>query len=250
MTSSFLIFIVHKKCRKTGEQGNTFSSSSGHSSFTRYFIRRDMRSGTLWHTALLLEYFTVLYNIAEAALSILFGTVAGSIALVGFGLDSIVESLSGFILIWRLGQHGTGTRQDEEKIERTAQRFVAVTFFILALYVLYESADKLLGHEIARPSPVGILIAIASIIVMPLLAWKKQAVGTAIGSRALVADSKETVTCAFLSVALLIGLGSNYLFGFWQADPLVGIIIVLFLFREGYEGWTKAGETDDDSEKD
>jgi len=93
---------------------------------------------------------------------------------------------------------------------------------------------------------VGILIAIASILIMPVLAWKKQAVGTAIGSNALVADSKETLTCAFLSVALLIGLGANYLFGFWQADPLVGIVIVIFLFREGYEGWTEAGETDDD----
>ena len=205
--------------------------------------------GNLWHTALLLEYFTVLYNVVEAALSILFGTFAGSIALVGFGLDSIVESLSGFILIWRLRQHGTGTQENEEKIERTAQRFVAVTFFILGLYVLYESAGKLLGQEIARPSPVGMLIAIASIIVMPVLAWKKQAVGTAIGSKALVADSKETLVCAFLSVALLVGLGANYLFGFWQADPLVGIIIVLFLFREGYEGWTESDETHADGDK-
>ena len=203
-----------------------------------------MRSETekLWHTALLLEYFTVAYNIAEAVLSILFGMLAASIALIGFGLDSIVESLSAVILIWRLRQHDTGTREEEEKTEKTAQRFVAVTFFILGIYVLYESADKLLGHEIAQPSPVGILIAIASILIMPVLAWKKQAVGTAIGSKALIADSKETLTCAFLSVALLAGLGANYLFGFWQADPLVGIIIVLFLFREGYEGWTEAGE--------
>jgi len=211
-----------------------------------------MRSGpeNLWHTAVLLEYFTVLYNIGEAVVSILFGTLAGSIALVGFGLDSIVESLSGYILIWRLRQHGTGTRENEERIERTAQRFVAVTFVILGIYVLYESADKLLSHEIAQPSPVGILIAIASIIVMPLLAWKKKAVGTAIGSKALIADSKETIACAFLSVALLIGLGANYLFGFWQADPIVGIIIVLFLFREGYEGWTESGETDADGGED
>src|SRR5512137_1027960 len=126
-----------------------------------------MRSETaiLWHTALLLEYFTVAYNIAEAGLSILFGMVAGSIALIGFGLDSIVESLSGVILIWRLRRHGTVTREDEEKIERSAQRFVAVTFFILGIYVLYESADKLIGREIAQPSPVGIMIAIASILI-------------------------------------------------------------------------------------
>ena len=203
-----------------------------------------MRSETenRWHTALLLEYFTVAYNIVEAVLSILFGMLAGSIALIGFGLDSIVESLSAIILIWRLRQHDTGTREEEEKTEKTAQRFVAVTFFVLGLYVLYESADKLLGHEIIQPSPAGILIALASILIMPVLAWKKQAVGTTIGSKALVADSKETITCAFLSVALLIGLGANYLFGFWQADPIVGIVIVLFLFHEGYEGWTEAGE--------
>lgn len=202
-----------------------------------------MRSETenLWHTALLLEYFTVAYNIVEAVLSILFGMLGGSIALIGFGLDSIVESLSAVILIWRLRQHDTGTREEEEKTERAAQRFVAVTFFILGVYVLYESADKLLGHEIIQPSPAGILIALASILIMPALAWKKQAVGTAIGSKALVADSKETLTCAFLSVALLVGLGANYLFGFWQADPLAGFVIVLFLFREGYEGWTEAG---------
>ncbi len=203
------------------------------------------RNEDLWGTALVLEYFTVAYNVAEAALSILFGMLAGSIALVGFGLDSIVESLSALILIWRLRRHGVVSSEDEEKTERTAQRFVAITFFILGIYVLYESVGKLLGHEIAEPSPAGILIAIASILIMPVLAWKKQAVGAAIGSRALIADSKETIACAFLSVALLAGLGANYLFGFWQADPLAGIIIVLFLFREGYEGWTETDEPDD-----
>lgn len=203
-----------------------------------------MRSGhgDPWHTALLLEYFTIAYNIAEAAASILFGTLAGSIALVGFGLDSIVESLSAIILVWRLRRHRAGTPGSEERTERAAQRFVAVTFFILGAYVLFESAGRLISHEAAQPSPAGVVIAIASILVMPALAWKKQAVGAAIGSKALVADSKETLACAFLSVALLAGLLANFLFGFWQADPLAGMIIVLFLFREGYEGWSEAGE--------
>ena len=194
-----------------------------------------------WRTALHLEYFTIAYTVAEAVLSILFGSIAGSIALVGFGLDSIAESLSGLVLIWRLRRHGTCSREEEERSERVAQRFVAVTFFVLGAYVLRESAGKLLTGEIARPSPAGILIALASLIVMPVLAGKKQAVGTAIGSRALIADSQETLTCAFLSVALLIGLGANYVAGFWQADPLVGLLIVLFLFREGYEWWGEAG---------
>jgi len=194
-------------------------------------------SQSSWKTALWLEYFTVSYNIVEAIASIIFGSVAGSIALVGFGLDSVVESLSGLILIWRLRQHETCSHEDEERIEKIAERFVAVTFFILGAYILFESISKLLTHEISQPSPVGILIAIISLIVMPLLAWRKKVVGTEIGSKALIADSKETITCAFLSVALLVGLGANYLFGFWQADPLVGLVIVLFLFREGLEIW-------------
>src|SRR5665647_2820091 len=162
-------------------------------------------SQSSWKTALWLEYFTVSYNIVEAIASIIFGSVAGSIALVGFGLDSVVESLSGLILIWRLRQHETCSHEDEERIEKIAERFVAVTFFILGAYILFESISKLLTHEISQPSPVGILIAIISLIVMPLLAWRKKVVGTEIGSKALIADSKETITCAFLSVALLVG---------------------------------------------
>jgi len=189
-----------------------------------------------WRTALHLEYFTVVYNILEALASLIFGSAAGSIALVGFGLDSIVESLSGLVLIWRLGQHGSGSHEAEERTEHRARRFVAVTFFLLGFYVLYESVSRLWMHEVPKPSAAGIVIAILSIIIMPVLAWKKQAIGTAIGSRALIADSRETITCAFLSVALLAGLGANYLFGFWQADPVAGILIVIFLFREGYEG--------------
>jgi len=195
---------------------------------------------SLWTTALRLEYFTVAYNIVEAIASIIFGSAAASIALVGFGLDSIVESLSAIILIWRLRQHENSSTDKEERIERNTRQFVAVTFFILGIYILYESAIKLLTREIAQPSLPGIIIASMSIIVMPVLAWRKQAIGTTIGSKALIADSKETIICAFLSVALLIGLGANYLFGFWQADPLVGLIIVVFLFREGFEGWNES----------
>jgi divalent metal cation (Fe/Co/Zn/Cd) transporter len=199
-----------------------------------------MKSGSepLWNTARYLEYFTVAYNILEALASIVFGFMAGSIALVGFGLDSIVESLSGLVLIWRLNQHGTFSSEAEERTEQRAQKFVAITFFLLGLYILYESVSRLWMQEVPRPSAAGIIIAILSIIIMPVLAWKKKAVGITIGSKALIADSRETITCAFLSVALFIGLGANYLSGFWQADPLVGIIIVVFLFREGYEGLT------------
>ncbi|HMA05322.1 MAG TPA: cation transporter [Methanomicrobiales archaeon] len=197
---------------------------------------------TLHQTALHLEYFTVGYNIVEAVASIVFGNLAGSIALIGFGLDSIVESLSGLVLIWRLRRHGHISRDEEERVERRAQRFVALTFFILGAYVLYESGAKLIFREAAQPSSAGIIIALLSILIMPMLAWRKQQVGMGIGSRALIADSKETLACAFLSVGLLAGLGANQLFGFWQADPLAGLFISLFLFREGYEGWRESGD--------
>ncbi|MGD2246736.1 MAG: cation transporter [Candidatus Aminicenantes bacterium] len=194
----------------------------------------------LYKKGLQLEYFTVGYNAVEAVVSIIFGRIASSIALIGFGLDSIVESVSGVILIWRLRQHGKVSEEQEEKIERKATRYVAITFFLLGLYILFQSLKKLIGKDIPSPSLPGIVIAIVSLVVMPLLMWQKYTTGQKIKSQALIADSKETLACAFLSLALLLGLGSNYFFGFWQADPIVGLIIVFFLFREGKENWEES----------
>ncbi|MFC2056966.1 cation diffusion facilitator family transporter [Chloroflexota bacterium] len=201
-----------------------------------------MNAEGLYRKGLRLEYFTVGYNALEAIVSIVFGGLANSIALVGFGLDSIVESLSGLVLIWRLRQHGEISREAEEKIEKKAIKFVAITFFVLGFYVLFESIKNLVVAKIPEPSLPGIIIATVSLIAMPLLAWQKYKTGKQIYSRALIADSKETLACAFLSVALLLGLGANYLFGIWQADPIVGLIIVAFLFREGWEGWKESNE--------
>ena len=206
------------------------------------------RDRSLHRTALLLEYFTVGYNIFEAAASIAFGSQAGSIALIGFGLDSIMESLSGLVLIWRLRRHDPITPGEEEHVERKAQRFVAMTFFILSAYVLYESLVKLITQEIAQPSPGGIIIALLSIAIMPMLATRKQEIGKAIGSPALIADSKETLACAFLSMSLLVGLLANALSGFWQADPIAGLFISLFLLWEGYEGWQEPTDNKPDQD--
>jgi len=195
---------------------------------------------TLYKKGLLLEYFTVSYNTIEAIISIFFGSAAGSIALIGFGLDSIVESLSGLIMIWRLKQHQKITEEEEEKIERQAGKFIAITFFILAIYVLFQSLKKLIFYEIPNPSLPGIIIAMISIVLMPILSFQKYQIGKRIKSKALIADSKETMACCFLSLALIIGLGLNYLLSFWQADPIVGIIIVVFLFREGIESWKES----------
>jgi len=189
----------------------------------------------LYRRALSLSYFTVGYNIVEGIVSTFAGVLAGSIALVGFGLDSFVESLSGGVMIWRFRKQEKLSKEEEERIEKIAVRLIAYTFFILGAYVLYESITKLYFHEVSDPSLLEIIIAIASIIVMPALFYMKFQTGKSLGSRSLVADSKETLACAFLSIALLLGLGLNYLYGFWQADPIVGIVIVVFLIREGYE---------------
>ncbi len=128
--------------------------------------------------------------------------------------------------------------------EKKAIKLVAVTFFLLAAYVLYESAKKLILTEIPETSLPGIIIAIFSIVIMPVLSFKKRNLGIKINSKALVADSKETLVCAFLSVSLLLGLTMNYLFDFWQADPLVGLIVVVFLIIEGQESWEEANENE------
>jgi divalent metal cation (Fe/Co/Zn/Cd) transporter len=191
-------------------------------------------SSRLHKRALSLSYFTVGYNISEGIVSIVAGWIAGSIALVGFGLDSFVESLSGSVMIWRLRKHGKIPEDEEEEVERKAVKLIAYTFFILGAYVSYESIEKLYVREIPDPSLLGIVIAIVSIIVMPILFYLKYRTGKSMGSRSLIADSKETLACVFLSGALLIGLGLNYLYGLWQADPIVGLVIVIYLIKEGY----------------
>ncbi len=191
-------------------------------------------NSTLHKKALSLSYFTVGYNVLEGIVSIIAGSLAGSIALVGFGLDSFVESLSGSVMIWRFRKHGKMTKEEEERVEAKAIRLIAYTFFILGTYILYESVKKLCFHEIPHPSLLGIIIAIVSMIVMPVLFYIKYRTGKSINSKSLMVDSKQTLACAFLSVALLIGLGTNYLYGLWWADPVVGVIIVIFLIKEGY----------------
>ncbi len=177
-------------------------------------------------------------------MSIFAGLLAGgSIALIGFGLDSFVESLSGGVMIWRFRKYGKISEEEEERVERRAARLVAYTFFVLGAYVLYESVKRLYLREAAGPSLFGIIIAIVSVVVMPVLFYLKYQTGKSIGSRSLVADSKETLACVFLSFSLLVGLGLNYLYGIWQADPIVGLIIVGFLVKEGYETLTEEGET-------
>lgn len=185
--------------------------------------------------ALLLSYLTVSYNTIEGLVSLIAGGLANSIALIGFGLDSFIESTSGFIMIWRFRKSASLNKEQEEKIEKKATKLVGYTFFILSAYILFESSKKLIFQETPDPSLFGIIIAIISLITMPILFIMKYNTGKKLNSRSLMADSKQTLACMFLSLALLVGLSANYLWGFWQADPIVGLIIVVYLVREGYE---------------
>jgi divalent metal cation (Fe/Co/Zn/Cd) transporter len=189
---------------------------------------------TLHRKALRLSYFTIGYNILECILAMAAGSLAGSIALVGFGLDSLVESLSGGVMVWRFARHGKVSPEEEARLECGAIRVVGYTFFVLGAYVLYESLKKIIWQEIPAPSLLGIGIAVASLIVMPVLFFLKYQTGKSLGSASLMADSKQTLACGLLSLALLIGLGLNYWFGIWQADPVIGLVIVVVLVREGY----------------
>jgi cation diffusion facilitator family transporter len=206
----------------------------------------NLESTKLNRKALFLSYVSVGYNIGEGAVSMLAGAFAGSIALMGFGLDSFAESLSGGVMVWRFRKQGKISKEEEERMERIATKLVAYTFFLLAIYILYESVNKLISQESPERSLLGIIVAIISLIAMPILFYQKYRTGKALDSKSLVADSKETLACLFLSFALLIGLGMNYLFGLWQADPIVGLIIVVFLAREGYELFRGEGTLDAD----
>jgi divalent metal cation (Fe/Co/Zn/Cd) transporter len=155
--------------------------------------------------------------------------------LTGFGLDSIAESLSALVLIWRLRAHGRIPEEREERIERRASRFVGFTFMLLGMVVAYEAVMKIAKKEIPDPSCVGMAVALVSAVVMPVLGLAKYRLGKRMKLKSLVADSKETLFCAALSVALLLGLGMNALFGLWLADPVVGLVIAIFLLKEGRE---------------
>jgi len=183
--------------------------------------------------AFILSVFTVCYNIFEGVISIVAGILSNSVALKGFGIDSFIESISGAVMIWRFKKQDRITSEEEERVERIAQKLVAISFFILSAYILYESVSKLYFKEITEPSVLGLIIIIMSIITMPVLYYLKNKTGKSLGSKSLVADAKETLACLFLSIAVLLGILLNFFFGFWQADPIAAILIAVYLIVEG-----------------
>ncbi|MDO8721527.1 MAG: cation transporter [Syntrophales bacterium] len=186
-----------------------------------------------------LEYFTIGWNMVEAGVAIGAGCFADSIALVGFGVDSLIESISGSVLLWRL----SSPAHDESR-ERIALKLVGISFLFLAAYVAFDAIKSLLVYELPHISLVGIVLSVVSLIIMPVLARAKRRAAANLGSRAMKADSRQTYLCAYLSAILLGGLALNALFGWWWADPVAALIMVPIIAREGFEGLR--GEVCDD----
>ena len=181
-----------------------------------------------------LEYFTIAYNSLEGLVSIVAGWIAGSVSLIGFGLDSLIEVTSGVALLWRLHEDLNESRR--EQVERFTLRIVGWCFVALAIYILWESGSALIRHEAPDRSIPGIIIAAVSLVVMPILARAKRRVAVGIGSGAMHADSRQTDFCTYLSAILLGGLLLNALFGWWWADPVAGLVWFRSLQRKAWMG--------------
>jgi cation diffusion facilitator family transporter len=205
------------------------------------------RRVTLHARAVRLEYFTISWNVVEAVVAIGAGLLAGSVALVGFGVDSGIEVISAVGLLWRLRKAGPYAEVSEESAaEKRALHIVAATFFLLAAYITYEAIDPLIEREERLTSPVGIVLSVLSLAIMPGLAWAKQRTGQEMGSRALVADSKETWVCSYLSLALLVGVGLYAIAGWWWADPLAALAMLPVILWQGWETLGESREGGDD----
>lgn len=180
---------------------------------------------------------TMAYNLLEGGIAVWAGLQAGSIALLGFGMDSYIECAAAGALFWRLSVEARGAHPEAiERSERLVHRFVGLTFILLAAYVLLQAGWMLWRQEPAEESLVGLILALASLLIMPLVAWGKLKAAQKIGSAALRAEAKETLACAYLSFTLLLGLAANAVAGWWWADPVAALLMAPWLVREGIEG--------------
>ena len=195
----------------------------------------DLVRRRLGRRAQLLALTSVVYNIVEAVIAITAGVIAGSVALIGFGLDSVVEVSSGLIILWQF------RHKVPEARERQALRLMALSFFALATYVTFESVRALVSGPEPDSSVVGIGLAAISLLVMPFLSWAQRRTGKALGSNAVVADSTQTLLCTYLSAVLLIGLVLNATLGWSWADPIAGLIIAVVAVKEGRQAWRGEG---------
>lgn len=192
----------------------------------------------LLRRGLRLEYLSLGWNLVEGTVAIIAGLIAGSVALVGFGVDSFVESSSAAVIVWRIVSE-TKNRDAAKiySIERLAQKLVAISLVLFSVYLLYESISALALQERPDVSLTGIVLAVLSLSVMWWLARSIRKVGQQLHSHAIEADSSQTMACWWMSLSLLIGLGLNALFGWWWADPLAGVAIGGFMLREAWNSW-------------
>lgn len=174
---------------------------------------------------------TIAYNVIEGAIAVTAGVLASSAALIGFGLDSVVEVLSALAVAWQF------SRRDPERWERVTVRAIGVAFFALAAYVGVEAVLALAGVDAAERSPLGLALTAISLIVMPVLAWVEFRTGRELGSRSVQADAKQLLLCVYLSAAVFLGLLLNALFGWWWADAVAALVVALLAIREGVEAW-------------
>jgi divalent metal cation (Fe/Co/Zn/Cd) transporter len=181
-----------------------------------------------------LEYFTIAWNSLEGLVALVAGAFAGSISLVGFGIDSFIEVTSGTVLLWRMSVDADS--RSRERNERLSLRIVGACFLALAVYVGYESASDLLSKKPPEHSIPGIVLACVSLVVMPLLARAKRKIGRELGSAAMHADARQTDFCVYLSAVLLVGLLLNAGFGLWWADPIAALVMVPIIAKEGIDG--------------
>jgi divalent metal cation (Fe/Co/Zn/Cd) transporter len=180
------------------------------------------------------EWFTITWNSVEGLVAVISGAVAGSISLVGFGIDSFIEVISGSVLLWRMSVDAD--IQKRERNEKRSVRVVGICFLALALYVGYESVSDLFTRKAPDHSLPGIALACVSLVVMPLLSRAKKRVGNELGSAAMHADAKQTDFCVYLSGILLVGLALNPTLGWWWADPLAALVMVPIIGKEGVDG--------------
>jgi cation diffusion facilitator family transporter len=196
------------------------------------------------HHALRLEYLTVGWNIVEGTIAVTAGILAGSVALLAFGIDSFVESASGSVMVWRLRAERSHrlSHHQLEAVERRAHRLVGISLFLLAAWITFDAVQTLWQKERPEFSLVGVILTALSLVVMLWLARAKRKVARELGSRAMEADAFQTTACWWLSLAALIGIGLNGALGWWWADPVAGLVISGLVIKEGREAWV--GEED------
>ncbi|MFF3115480.1 cation transporter [Kitasatospora sp. NPDC057904] len=199
--------------------------------------RPPVEKSAAWHEAArkakLLSWLSLGYMAAEGAVALVAAVLAGSVALLGFGLDSVVEGLASVIVVWRF----SGTQTLSETSEARAQKAVAVTFFLLAPYIAYDAITTLAAGEKPSTSWLGIGLSVTSLIVMPLLGRAKRRLGTILDSAATSGEGTQNLLCAYLAAAVLVGLLANALFGLWWLDPAIGLLVAGLAVREGIDAW-------------